>query len=237
MPAELRAELRATTKTFARAQRSQIRAEHRSAAGLRHAARDIIHAADGKDGSTLAVLLATLVWAAILAGRWHQTRGHQQAEAARQAVKHLQTAYDNAAAPQLAALAHRQPKEEVRNTLANDVRSAVPEPADRILTDPNWPALATVLADAEAGGHQPHRLLADAAARRELTTARLPAKVLISRIQHTSRNPAPNRTAEAARRRTPASPSSEPSPTPTSSTRAASPSPATNAEPAATGCS
>ncbi|QMU74601.1 mobilization protein [Streptacidiphilus sp. PB12-B1b] len=204
-PAELRAELRAATKTFARAQRSQIHADHRAAVGLRHAARDIIHAADGKDGSALAVLLATLVWTAILAGRWHQNRGHhQQAEAAHQAVQHLQTAYDHAAAPQLAALTHRQPKEQVRNTLANDVRSAVPEHATRILADPNWPALATVLADAEAGGHKPYGLLADAAAQRELTTARLPAKVLISRIQHTSRNPAPNRTAEAARRRSPA---------------------------------
>ncbi|MDH6119365.1 hypothetical protein ABH930_000607 [Kitasatospora sp. GAS204A] len=198
-PAELRAELRAATRTFARAQRSQIRAEHRAAADLRHAARDVIHAADGKDGSTLTVLLATLVWAAILAGRWHQSRGHhQQAEAASQAVQHLQTAYDQAAAPQLAALANRQPKEEVCNTLASDVRSAVPEHATRILADPNWPALATVLADAEASGHQPRQLLTDAAARRELTTARLPAKVLIGRIQHTSRNPAPNRTAEAA---------------------------------------
>lgn len=179
-PAELRAELRAATRTFARAQRSQIRADHRAAAGLRHAARDIIHAADGKDGSTLAVLLATLIWAAILAGRWHESRGHhQQAEAARQAVQHLQSAYDHAAAAQLAALAHRQPKEEVRNTLASDVRSAVPEHAARILADPNWPALATVLADAEAGGHQPRQLLTEAAARRELTTARLPAKVLL----------------------------------------------------------
>ncbi|MEV0535592.1 relaxase/mobilization nuclease domain-containing protein [Kitasatospora sp. NPDC050463] len=204
-PADLRGELRAATRVFARAQRSQVRAEHQAAAGLRHAARDIVRAGDGPDGSTLAVLLATLVWAAILAGRWHQARGHQQqAEAASQAVRHLQIAYDQAAAPQFAALSRRQPKEETSNTLAHDVRAAVPEHAERILADPNWPALATVLADAEAGGHQPHQLLAEAAARRELATAHLPAKVLISRIQHTSYHPAPNPIAEAARRRSPA---------------------------------
>jgi hypothetical protein len=69
----------------------------------------------------------------------------------------------------------------------------------RLLTDLVWPALATVLADAEARGHQPHQLLKEAAAQRELTTARQPARVLITRIQHTGRNPAPNRRAEAAR--------------------------------------
>jgi hypothetical protein len=58
-----------------------------------------------------------------------------------------------------------------------------------------------VLADAEAKGHNPHHLLTEAAARRELVTARQPARVLITRIQHTSRNPVPNRRAEAARLR------------------------------------
>ncbi|MGE7434180.1 relaxase/mobilization nuclease domain-containing protein [Kitasatospora sp. NPDC001175] len=197
-PEHLRAELRAAATTFARAQRSKIRADHAAASDLRAAARDLVNAGSGKDGSALAVLVAALVWAAILAERWHTARGHaQQAEAARRTVQHLETACDQAAAEQLTALAHRQPREQARNTLAADVRAAVPDHAERILADPNWPALATVLADAEAGGHKPHQLLKDAAARRELTTARLPAKVLISRIQHTSRNPA----AEAARKR------------------------------------
>ncbi|GAA2259107.1 relaxase/mobilization nuclease domain-containing protein [Kitasatospora cystarginea] len=201
-PDHLRAELRAAAKAFARAQRSKIRADHAAAADLRTAARDLVSAGSGKDGSALAVLVAALVWTAILAQRWHQAHGHvQQAEAARRTVQHLEAAYDHAAAEQLSALAHRQPKEQTRNTLAADVRAAIPDHAEQILSDPNWPALATVLADAEAGGHQPHQLLKEAASRRELTTARLPAKVLISRIQHISRNPAPNRTAEAARMR------------------------------------
>lgn len=201
-PTQLRAELRAASRAFAHAQRSQIHAEHSTASGLRTAARDLVNAGSGKDGSALAVLIAALVWSAILAGRWHQARGHaQQAAASHQAVQHLQAAYDHAAAQQLATLAQRQPKADTRNTLANDVRAAVPEHAARILADPTWPALATVLADAEAGGHKPKGLLKEAAEQRELHSARLPARVLLARIQHTSRNPARNSVAEAARKR------------------------------------
>lgn len=201
-PAELRDHLRGASAQFARAQRSRIHADHHTAAGLRQAARDIAHAGDGPDGSTFAVLLTALVWSAILAARWHQARGHQQqAEATRATVSHLQAAYDQAAAPHLAALVHRQPTMEITHTLAAQVRTAVPDHADRILTDSDWPALATVLADAQAAGHRPHTLLAEAVSRRELTTAHLPAKVLLGRIQHTSRNPAPNPRAEAARLR------------------------------------
>ncbi|MFF7736066.1 relaxase/mobilization nuclease domain-containing protein [Streptomyces sp. NPDC007984] len=199
-PAHLRAELQAASKAFARAQRSQIRAEDRAAHALRSAARDIVHIATGLDGSTLAALVAALVWAAIVAGRWHDAKNHaHQADAARQAVQHLQTAADRALTPTLAELTARPPRDQARRVLASDVRAAVPDHAERILTDPAWPALATVLADAEARGHQPHQLLKEAAAQRELTTARQPARVLITRIQHTGRNPAPNRRAEAAR--------------------------------------
>ncbi|MEV5938713.1 mobilization protein [Streptomyces sp. NPDC051994] len=202
-PANLRAELHAAAKAFARAQRSQIRAENRAADGLRIAARDIVNTATGPDGSALAALLAALVWASILAGRWHEAKQHaHQADAARQALHHLQTAADLAVSPVLAGLQHRQPREQARLTLASDVRAAVPEHAARILADLSWPALATVLADAEARGHHLHRLLKEAATQRELDTARQPARVLITRIQHTGRNPAPNRRAEAARRRT-----------------------------------
>lgn len=201
-PADIRAQLHAVSRTFARAQRSQIRAEDRAAHALRSAARDIVNTATGPDASALAALTAALLWAAILAARWHEAKGHaHQADAARQAVQHLQSAADDALSPTLTELAARPSKEETRRILANDVRAAVPEHAERILSDPGWPALATVLADAEAGGHKPHQLLKEAAARRELGTAHRPARVLITRIQHTSRNPAPNRRAEAARLR------------------------------------
>ncbi|MET8080631.1 mobilization protein [Streptomyces sp. NPDC005303] len=199
-PANLRAELRAASKAFARAQRSQIRAEDRAAHALRSAARDIVHTATGPDGSALAALVAALVWATIVAGRWHEAKNHaHQADAAHRAVQHLQTAAARALAPMLAELTARPPRDQTRRILVNDVRAAVPDHAERILTDPAWPVLATVLADAEARGHQPHQLLKEAAAQRELDTARQPARVLITRIQHTGRNPVTNRRAEAAR--------------------------------------
>ncbi|WP_060878796.1 relaxase/mobilization nuclease domain-containing protein [Streptomyces scabiei] len=202
-PTHMRADLRAASKAFARAQRSRVRAEDRSAHALRIAARDIVHTATGPDGSALAALVTALVWAVIVAGRWHEAKNHaHQADAARQAVQHLQTAADRALTSTLAELTARPPKEAARRVLASDVRAAVPDHAERILTDPAWPALATVLADAEARGHQPHQLLKEAAAQRELTTARQPARVLITRIQHTGRNSAPNRRAEAARLQT-----------------------------------
>lgn len=201
-PAHFHAELRGASRAFARAQRSQIRAENQAATTLRKAARDLAHTTTGPDGSALATLLAALVWATILAARWHEANNHaHQAEAARQTLHHLQNAADHALAPVVDKLTARQPTDQARRTLAHDVRTAVPDHADRILTDPAWPALATVLTDAEAGGHKPHQLLKEAAAQRELTTARQPARVLITRIQHTSRNPAPNSRSEAARRR------------------------------------
>ncbi|MFF1914496.1 relaxase/mobilization nuclease domain-containing protein [Streptomyces sp. NPDC058239] len=201
--ADLRSQLQSASRAFARAQRSQIRADDRAAHALRTAARDIANTATGPDGSALAALVAALVWAAVLAGRWHEAKGHaHQTNAARRAVQHLQSAADDALAPTLTDLEARRPKNDTCRALANDVRAAVPEHAERILADPGWPALATVLADAEDGGHKPHQLLKEAAARRELGTAHSPARVLITRIQHTGRHPAPNRRAEAARRRT-----------------------------------
>ncbi|MEU9676253.1 mobilization protein [Streptomyces parvus] len=201
-PDHSRAELRTAAQTFARAQRSQIHAENQAAHTLRRAACDIAHTATGPDGSAFAALLAALVWATIVAARWHEAKNHaHQAEAARQTLHHLHTAADHALAPVIDNLAARQPSQQASRTLAHDVRAAVPDHADRILTDPAWPALATVLTDAEAGGHKPHQLLKEAAAQRELTSARQPARVLITRIQHTSRNPAPNPRAEAARLR------------------------------------
>ncbi|MER5983235.1 mobilization protein [Streptomyces sp. NPDC001787] len=201
-PAHFHAELRAASRAFVRAQRSQIRAENQVAHTLRTAARDIAHTATGPDGSALATLLGALVWATVVAARWHEAKNHaHQAEAVRQTLHHLQTGADRALTPVIESLATRHPNDQARRSLVRDVRAAIPDYADRILTDPAWPALATVLADAEAGGHTPHQLLKEAAAQRELHTARQPARVLITRIQHTSRNPVPNRRAEAARRR------------------------------------
>lgn len=201
-PAHFHAELRAASRAFVRAQRSQIRAENQVAHTLRTAARDIAHTATGPDGSALAALLGSLVWATVVAARWHEAKNHaHQAEAARQALHHLQTVTDRALTPVIDSLATRHLNDQASRSLVRDVRAAIPDYADRILTDPAWPALATALADAEAGGHTPHQLLKEAVAQRELHTARQPARVLITRILYTSRNPVPNRRAEAARRR------------------------------------
>jgi len=110
--------------------------------------------------SAFAALLAALVWATIIAARRHEAKNHaHQAEAARQALHHLHNAADHALVPVIDNLAARQPSDQASRTLAHNVRAAVLDHADRILTDPAWPALATVLADAEAGGHKPHQLL------------------------------------------------------------------------------
>ncbi|MGF6944233.1 hypothetical protein [Streptomyces auratus] len=158
--------------------------------------RDIAHTAAGPDGSALAALIAGLVWDAIVAGRWHEAKGHaHQADAAGQASSSFRAPPTTLSLRDSQNLAQRQPKETIRRTLASDVRAAIPERAEWILTDTGWPALAAVLADAEARGHKPHQLLKEAVAQRELTTARQPARALITRIQHTGRNPVTHRRA------------------------------------------
>lgn len=138
----LRAELRTAATAFARAQRSQVRAEHRAATALRTAARDIAHSTAGPDGSALASLVAAIVWATIIAARWHEAKNHaHQTDAARQAVQHLQTATDRALVPVLDDLTARQPRDYERRTLIHDVRTAVPDHAERVVSDPAWPAL------------------------------------------------------------------------------------------------
>jgi hypothetical protein len=76
------------------------------------------------------------------------------------------------------------------------VRATLPDHADRILTDPNWTALTTTLAQAETAGHNPRRLLAEVAAQRELDSAEHPSEVLNWRI-----TAQPNRRTQAARSR------------------------------------
>lgn len=110
-PPHLRTELQSASKAFARAQRSQIRAEDRAAHAIRNAARDIVHTATGPDGSALAALIAAFLWAGIIAGRWHEAKGHaHQADAARQALHHLQAAAEQALTPTLVVLEQRQPR-------------------------------------------------------------------------------------------------------------------------------
>ena len=185
-PAQTRAELRAAAIAFNRANRSAIRADHHSANALRTAAKELLHTLGSpEDGAGAAALLSTAVFVLIALARWHETRGHQQqAAAARQSLVHLQTAYQQTAAPVLNDLTARTPSPQATQRLATDVRQAVPDHAARILADPAWPALATTLAKAESAGQNPRHTLATAAQQRELDTADHPAEVLNWRIQH-----------------------------------------------------
>ncbi|WP_031091373.1 relaxase/mobilization nuclease domain-containing protein [Streptomyces sp. NRRL S-15] len=190
-----RAELRAAAMAFNRARRSATRADHQAATALRQAATELAYASNEPGGLAIALLFAT-VHLARAAATWHEQRGHeQQAAAAEEAFLHLQAGYQQAAAPALAELAHRTPRAATASRFEQDVRAALPDHADRILTDPTWTALTTTLAQAETAGHNLRRLLTEVSAQRELDSAERPAEVLNWRIAAQ-----PNRRTQAARR-------------------------------------
>ncbi|MFK0291096.1 relaxase/mobilization nuclease domain-containing protein [Streptomyces sp. NPDC090442] len=194
IPGPHQAELQAAARAFNRARRSAIRADHQAATELRQAAKELAHAPNIPGGLAIALVFAALHLARAVA-TWHAQRGHeQQAAAAEQAVHHLQASYQQAAEPVLADLTRRAPRPQTVQRFEAAVREAIPDHADRILTDPAWPALATTLARAESAGHNPRHLLAEVSARRELDTAERPAEVLNWRI-----TAQPNRRAQAAR--------------------------------------
>lgn len=198
-PRELRPLLRQAALDFERASRSHIQADHQHARALRGAVRTIARQPPARDGAALAMLLDAAVLAAIAIRRWYANHHlGQQAEAAHRTLVHLQTAYDHAAAAPLAALTARPQTPAVTSEHATALRQAVPSHADQILADPNWPALATTLTDAQSHGHAPTHLLRQAADHRALTDARSPTQVLLWRIQRLSHRPAPSPRAQAA---------------------------------------
>ncbi|MFE1981759.1 relaxase/mobilization nuclease domain-containing protein [Streptomyces mirabilis] len=204
-----RAELRAAAMAFNRARRSATRADHQAATALRKAAKELAYASSEPGGLAIALLFAT-VHLARAAAKWHEQRGHeQQAAAAEEALRHLQAGYQKAAAPVLADLARRAPRAATASRYEQDVRAALPNHADRILTDPAWAALTTTLAHAETAGHNPRRLLAEMGTQRELDSAERPAEVLNWRIAAQ-----PNRRTQAARKRSTVSGTSSLSATP-----------------------
>lgn len=201
VPDEHRAQMRAAAKAFERATRSRIHADHQHAAALRDSARQLLHAAT-YDTDGVIGLLGSLIQVTIAARHWYTARRHeQQAAAAEAALAHLQPAYRQLAQPRLRELARRAPSTTVQQRLADAVRAAVPEHAERILTDPAWPALATVLAKAQTAGHQPYVVITEVAGQRELDTASWPAETLLWRIHHT-----PSKRTQAATRTTTTTP-------------------------------
>ncbi|PRH80028.1 mobilization protein [Streptomyces solincola] len=222
--AHTHAELRKAAFVFERASRSHVKAVRGHDRALRQAARDLIHSGPalgrGEDGATTAMLIDMAFFLAIATANWHAKRHHsQQAAAARQAAEHLRAAYQAAAAHPMAILGQRGHRlaPRVRQRQADLLHEVLPELAERIRTEPGWPALAATLDDVQRAGHDPAALLAEATRRRELGTATSVSDVLVWRLRRSAHLPAlpesPHGTPTRGSRRTvyPA-PSTQPAP-------------------------
>jgi hypothetical protein len=195
--AHTRQHLREAAQTFERATRSHIRAERQHARALRRAARDLVYSGPalgrGEDGAGTAMAIDMLFFLVTATALWHSRMRHaQQAAAARQAAEHLRAAYRGAADRPLRAARQRGQSlpAPVRDRQAAAVREALPDLAEQILSEPGWYALAATLTDIEVVGRRPAELLAEAAARRELSTAQSVSDVLLWRLRRTAGLPA-----------------------------------------------
>ncbi|MFG3211068.1 relaxase family protein [Streptomyces tendae] len=199
-PAALRAELERAAAAFERATRSRITADLASTRALRRSIQAIWRdRPQERDGTGLAMLLDAALTAVAFALHWHRTHQHAQQEAsAAQALAHLQTVYERVAEPVLAGLAQRAPSDQIKRRLARHLQEAVPEHAERILNDASWDALATVLAEAEAAGHNAATVLDQALGQRTLDDAHSPARALTWRIRRLGERHAPGPRAQAA---------------------------------------
>ncbi|WP_406727030.1 mobilization protein [Streptomyces sp. GD-15H] len=201
-PQPLRPQLREAATAFERATRSRIQAEHHHARALRSAVRTMLREPIPTDGALVAMFLDAAILVVIATARWHQLRHHdQQVAAAHQTLLHLQAAYDQVATAPLAALAQRQPPQQAVERQIRRLRQVVPEHAEQITEDPAFAALTAALAEAEAAGHDPERLLQTVADQRTLDDTRHPARVLTWRIQRLTARPAPSARARAAQAR------------------------------------
>ncbi|WP_149830115.1 relaxase/mobilization nuclease domain-containing protein [Streptomyces tailanensis] len=202
-PAAVRAELERAAIAFERATRSRIAADHDSARALRRSVRAIWKdPVPHGDGAGLAMLLDVALTAVAYAMHWHRTRQHaQQQAAAEQTLIHLQAVYAQIAEPVLVGLASRAPGLQTKRRYAYHLQQALPEHAERILNDPAWDALSTVLAEAEAAGHNASTLLDRALSQRTLDDARSPARALTWRVRRLGERHAPGPRAQAANAR------------------------------------
>lgn len=199
-PAAVRTELERAAVAFERATRSRIAADHASARVLRRSVQAIWKdPARYGEGAGLAMLLDVALTAVAYAMHWHRTRQHaQQQAAAEQTLTHLQAAYEQISGPVLAGLASRAPSPQTKRRYAYQLQQVVPEHAERILADSAWDALATVLAEAEAAGHNATTVLDRALRQRTLDDAHSPARALTWRIRRLGERHAPGPRAQAA---------------------------------------
>ncbi|MDX3313540.1 relaxase/mobilization nuclease domain-containing protein [Streptomyces sp. ME08-AFT2] len=195
--AHSRAQLREAAFAFERATRSHVQAERGHDRALRQAARDLVRSGPalgrGEDGATTAMAIDMLFFLVTAAAHWHAKKNHaQQAAAAHQAAEHLRAAYRAAADAPLGVLYQRgrHLSQPLLRRQAAYLRQAVPELAEQALAEPGWFALAATLADVEAAGHDPARLLAAAAERRELASADSVTDVLVWRLRRMADLPA-----------------------------------------------
>ncbi|MFE7274473.1 relaxase/mobilization nuclease domain-containing protein [Streptomyces sp. NPDC057623] len=195
--AHTRAQLREAAFVFERATRSHIKAVRGHDRALRQAARELVYSGPslgrGEDGATTAMVIDMLFFLVTASAHWHAKKNHaQQAAAARQAAGHLRAAYQAAADVPLTMLYQRgrHLPQPLRQKQAVHLRQAVPELAEQVLAEPGWFALAATLAEAEAAGHNPTALLAEAAGRRELQTADSVSDVLVWRLRRMADLPA-----------------------------------------------
>jgi hypothetical protein len=109
----------------------------------------------------------------------------ERARAERTAVGILEPAEPTEDGPEVVA-AHE------REDLREAVKTALPDLADGIVSDPEWAALATAMARAQQAGEDPASVVALVAAERELSTASSMAKVLAWRVgRHLKNDPPP----------------------------------------------
>lgn len=197
----MRAELQQAARTFERATRSRVAADHAGARALRASVRALLwEPPTAEDRVGPAMLLDALITAVAHAVHWHRDRQHgQQEAAARRTLPHLRTAGDRTAGPVLEELARHAPTPSVQHRYAHHVRRLLPAHADRVLTDPAWKAFTAALATAESAGHNPAALLGQALRHRSLDDVHSLARVLTWRVHRLGQRRAPSPRAQVAR--------------------------------------
>jgi hypothetical protein len=127
--------------------------------------------------------------------------GSQQQAAAERTLIHVQAAYEQVTEPILVSLAVLTPGAQTKRRYAQHVQQAAPQHAESIRNDRAWDALATVLAEGKAAGHNASSLFNQAFSQRPLDDARSPARALTWRIRRLGQRQAPSPQAQAANAR------------------------------------
>ncbi|MBC9714454.1 mobilization protein [Streptomyces sp. TRM66268-LWL] len=206
-PTNLKAELHRAALAFEHAAHTRARVDDQHARALRGALKGMRY--QPANASGLAMLLDVAVLVVLATQRRSALRHHdRQVAAAREALVHLQAAYEQVAPSALAHLAVSRPSDGAVRQYTRALREVLPTHAERILNESAWPALTAALAIAEAAGHAPAEVLQQAAQQRSLGDAKSASEVLVWRIQRLGERHAPGPDARAAQaagriRRTP----------------------------------